>query len=93
MAMTDGTEFTLQDSWRARDPRPLPCRWTGKTVFVVGTSAKTQVKIRTEKPVADDQLRRAQTVNGVYGHANRARDCVVIPAMSWACVATGLEFV
>ena len=26
MAMTDGTEFTLQDSWRVRDPRPLPCR-------------------------------------------------------------------
>ena len=79
MAMTDGTEFTLQDSWRARDSRPLPCRWTGKTVFVVGNSAKTQVKIRTEKPEADDQVRRVQTVNGYYGHALKAKDRVVIP--------------
>ena len=46
MAMTDGTEFTLQNSWRARDSRPLPCRWTGKTVFIIGNSAKTQVKVR-----------------------------------------------
>ena len=73
MAMTDGAEFTLQDSWRARDPRPLPCRWTEKSVFVVGNSAKTQVKIRTEKPVADDQVRRVQTVSGFYGHALRAK--------------------
>ena len=37
-------------------------------MFVVCNSAKTQVKIRTEKPVADDQVRRVQTVNGYYGH-------------------------
>ena len=92
MAMTDDTECTLQDSWRARDPRPLSCRWTGKTVFVVGHSAKTQVKIRAEKPVADDQVRRVQTVNGCYGHALRAKNRAVIPAKSRACVATVLEF-
>ena len=42
LAMTDGTEFTLQDSWRACDRRPLPCRWTGKTVFVIGNSVTPQ---------------------------------------------------
>ena len=92
LAMTDGTEFTLQDSWRARDSRPLPCRWTGKTVFIVGKSARTQVKIRSDKPVADDQVRRVQTVNGYHGHALKARDRVLVPAKSSACVATGLEF-
>ena len=61
-------------------------------MFVVGNSAKTQVKIRTEKPVADDQVRRVQTVNGYYGHALKARDRVVIPAKSSACVPIGLEF-
>ena len=41
-AMTDGTEFTLQDNWRAKDSRTLPCRWTGTTVF---NTAKTKVKV------------------------------------------------
>ena len=48
--------------------------------------------LRSEKPVADDQVRRVQTVNGYYGHALKARDRVVIPAKPSACVATGLEF-
>ncbi|CAE7201943.1 GABBR2 [Symbiodinium sp. CCMP2592] len=64
MAMTDGTEFTLQDSWRSSDTRSLPCRWTGKTVFVIGSSAKTQIKVRTRMPNADDTGRRVQTANG-----------------------------
>eukprot|EP00439_Symbiodinium_sp_Y106_P079851 s1908_g18.t1 len=70
MAMTDGTEFTLQNSWRARDSRQGP----------------------SEKSVADDQVRRVQTVNGYYGHALKAKDRAVIPAKSSACIAAGLEF-
>ncbi|CAE7806513.1 JNK [Symbiodinium sp. CCMP2592] len=92
MAMTDGTEFTLQDSWRSSDTRSLPCRWTGKTVFVIGSSAKTQIKVRTRMPNADDTGRRVQTANGYYGHALRAKGRTVVPAKSRACVVTDLEF-
>ncbi|CAE7541323.1 JNK [Symbiodinium sp. CCMP2592] len=92
MAMTDGTEFTLQDSWRSSDVRSLPCRWTGKTVFVIGSSAKTQIKVRTSLPNNDGTERRVQTANGYYGHALRAKGRVVVPAKSRACVVTDLEF-
>ncbi|CAE7620794.1 JNK, partial [Symbiodinium sp. CCMP2592] len=92
MAMTDGTEFTLQDSWRSSDVRSLPCRWTGKTVFVIGSSAKTQIKVRTSLPNNDGTERRVQTANGYYGHALRAKGRVVVPAKSRACVLTDLEF-
>ncbi|CAE7035015.1 unnamed protein product [Symbiodinium sp. CCMP2592] len=92
MAMTDGTEFTLQDSWRSSDARSLPCRWTGKTVFVIGSSAKPQIKVRTRMPNADDTGRRVQTANGYYGHALRAKGRTIVPAKSRACVVTDLEF-
>ncbi|CAE7248022.1 JNK [Symbiodinium sp. CCMP2592] len=92
MAMTDGTEFTLQDSWRSSDVRSLPCRWTGKTVFVFGSSAQTQIKVRTSLPNNDGTERRVQTANGYYGHALRAKGRVVVPAKSRACVVTDLEF-
>ncbi|CAE7624163.1 Clec16a [Symbiodinium sp. CCMP2592] len=92
MAMTDGTEFTLQDSWRLSDVRSLPCRWTGKTVFVIGSSAKTQIKVRTSLPNKDGTERRVQTANGYYGHALRAKGRIVVPAKSRACVVTDLEF-
>ncbi|CAE6962770.1 unnamed protein product [Symbiodinium sp. CCMP2592] len=92
MAMTDGTEFTLQDSWRSSDTRSLPCRWTGKTVFVIGSSAKTQVKVRTRVPNTENTGRRVQTANGYYGHALRAKSRTVVPAKSRVCVVTDLEF-
>ncbi|CAE6971381.1 unnamed protein product, partial [Symbiodinium sp. CCMP2592] len=92
MAMTDGTEFTFQDSWRSSDVRSLPCRWTGKTVFVIGSSAKTQIRVRTSLPNKDGTERRVQTANGYYGHALRAKGRVVVPAKSRACVVTDLEF-
>ncbi|CAE7345631.1 unnamed protein product [Symbiodinium sp. CCMP2592] len=92
MAMTDGTEFTLQDSWRSSDTRSLPCRWTGKTVFVIGSSAKTQIKVRTRVPNTVNTGRRVQTANGYYGHALRAKSRAVVPAKSRVCVVTDLEF-
>ncbi|CAE7488465.1 unnamed protein product [Symbiodinium sp. CCMP2592] len=92
MAMTDGTEFTIQDAWRAHDTRSLPCRWTGKTIFVIGSSAKTQVKVRTTMPSKDGTERRVQTANGYYGHVLRAKVRTTIPAKSRACVVTDLEF-
>ncbi|CAE7248571.1 JNK [Symbiodinium sp. CCMP2592] len=82
MAMTNGTKFTIQDSWRVRDTRSLPCRWTGKTIFVIGSSAKTQVKVRTTMPSKDGTERRVQTANGYYGHALRAKARTTIPAKS-----------
>ncbi|CAE7248599.1 unnamed protein product [Symbiodinium sp. CCMP2592] len=92
MAMTDGTEFTLQDSWRSSDTRSLPCRWTGKTVFVIGSSAKTQIKVRSRVPNTENTGRRVQTANGYYGHALRAKSRTVVPAKSRVCVVTDLEF-
>ncbi|CAE7251308.1 JNK [Symbiodinium sp. CCMP2592] len=92
MAMTDGTEFTMQVSWRTADVRSLPCRWTGKTIFVIGSSTKTQVKVRTTLPSKDGTERRVQTANGYYGHALRAKERPVIPPKARACIVTDLEF-
>ncbi|CAE7211779.1 unnamed protein product [Symbiodinium sp. CCMP2592] len=76
----------------AADTRSLPCRWTGRTIFVIGPSAKTQVKVRTSMPSKDGTERRVETANGYYGHALRAKARCVIPAKSRACIVTDLEF-
>ena len=88
-AMTDGTEFTLQDNWRAKDSRTLPCRWTGTTVF---NTAKTKVKVSYDECAAPAELKTAGSRNGFCGHALQSIDCIIIPARSCAKVPTGARF-
>ena len=82
MAMTDGTEFTVQDSWRAADPRPLPCRWTGKTVFVTGRQPKAMVKVKTVVTGITIEKRTACAASGFLGHALISSAAVQVPARS-----------
>ncbi|CAE7247081.1 JNK [Symbiodinium necroappetens] len=91
-AMTDGTEFTLQDNWRKKDPCTLPCRWTGKTVFVIGNAGKAKVKVSFDECATPAQLKTVQPKGGFYGHALQSIDSVIVPARSSVKVPTGVRF-
>ncbi|CAE7815308.1 unnamed protein product [Symbiodinium sp. CCMP2456] len=91
-AMTGGTEFTLQDSWRSKDSRTLPCRWTGKTVVVIGNPAKSKVKVSFDKMKAPDGLATARTKSGFNGHALQANARINVPARGRAKIPTGSRF-
>ena len=67
--MTDGTEFTLQDSRPCSDSRALSCRWTGKTIFTSGSTSKDPVKVSAH---AGDLPATLSTARAAHCHALNA---------------------
>ena len=77
--MTDGTEFTLQDSRPCSDSRALSCRWTGKTIFTSGSTSKDPVKVSAH---AGDLPATLSTARAAHCHALNAATFARAPARS-----------